>query len=171
MKAEIKLEIEKEDLNQELKNLVKKTAQDELKKMINEQAKEMVKEEINKILHPLVLQQLTEGEFYFNDSYLYGNTQTIDDKIKGMVTKYLNTSNYLYSKSGKTPSEKYMPSSSGGEKTSLISHIVSDSVRDYVDTEFAPKVREMINEIVQDKDKLQAVLKEQAKELVLEKMK
>jgi len=172
MKADIKLEIEKEDLNQELKSIVKKLVSEELKTMIKEQASKMIKDEINKILHPLVIQQLTEGHFDFNNSYysMADNKRTIDDKVKSMVVKYLNTPNYLYSKTAKFPSERYMVSSSIGNQP-LICHIISDSINDYVDTEFAPKVREMITEIIQDKDKLQSILKEQAKEIVLEKMK
>ena len=173
MEAKIELKIEKEDLYEELKNLVKKTAQEELKKMILEQAKEMVKEEINKIIHPLVIEQLTGGKFDFDNSYhsMSDKKESIDDRVKRMVIKYLNTPNYLYSRTSKKPSERYMPSSSGGEQTYLIKHIISDSITEYVDEEFSPKVREMISDIIKDKDKLQSILKEQAKEIVLEKMK
>ena len=69
MKAEIKLEIQKEDILEELSGLVRELAESEITKMIREQAQKMVQKEIDKILHPLVLSVLTDGKFDFNSGY------------------------------------------------------------------------------------------------------
>lgn len=172
MKAEIKLEIGKEDLIYELKELVRELAETEIKKMIREQANEMVKEEIDKILHPLVLKVLTEEKFDFNSGYhSYTHKASLDEKLKNMTIAYLNRPSYLYSRDKRKPSERYSESSSGGEKTALINHIVSDEIRLFVDTEFVPKVKEMIEALVTDKKKIEEALKEQTRQMVLEKIK
>jgi hypothetical protein len=171
MKAEIKLEIDKEDLTYELKELVKELAETEIKKMIRELANEMVKEEIDKILHPLVLKVLTEDKFDFNSGYMsFSHKATLDEKLKNMTIAYLNRPSYLYSRDKRKPSERYSASSSGGENTALINHIVSDEIRLFVDTEFVPKVKEMIESLVTDKKKIEDILKEQTRQMVLDKL-
>lgn len=172
MKAEIKLDIDKEDLSYELKELVRELAEGEIKKMIKELANEMVKQEIDKILQPLVLKVLTEDKFEFNSGYhSYTHQATLDEKLKNMTIAYLNRPSYLYSKDKRKPSERYSASSSGGESTALINHIVSDEIRLFVDTEFVPKVKEMIESLVTDKKKIEDALKEQTRQMVLERIK
>jgi hypothetical protein len=172
MKAEIKLDINKEDLTYELKELIRELSETEIKKMIREQANEMVRNEIDKILNPLVLRVLTEEKFDFNTGYHnYTNKATLDDKLRSMTISYLNRPSYLYSREKRNPSERYASSSSGGESTALINHIVSDEIKLFVDTEFVPKVKEMINSLVTDKKKIEDTLKEQTRQMVLEKLK
>lgn len=172
MKAEIKLEIQKEDILEELSGLVRELAESEITKMIREQAKKMVQKEIDKILHPLVLSVLTDGKFDFNSGYRdYKNKYSLDEKLKSITISYLNQPSYLYSKDKRIPSERYMKSSTGGEDTSLINHIVSDEIRLFVDTEFAPKVKQMVELFVTDKEKIEATLKEQTRQMVLERIK
>lgn len=169
MKAKVELEIDKDDLTYELKELVREIAESEIRGMIKQSAKEMVTAEIDKILHPLVLKVLTEEKFDFRTGYHdYNDKYSLDNKLKSMVVDYMNRPSYLYSSDRRTPSERYMPSSSGGDNMSLINHIVKDEIKFYVDTNFVPKVKALVEELVINKKQIEESLKEQTKKMVLQ---
>ena len=172
MKAKIELEINKDDLSYELKELVRELAEDEIRAMIKQQANEMVRAEIDKILHPLVIRVLTEDKFDFNTGYhSYTSKAKLDEKLESMVIGYMNRPSYLYSKDKRKPSERYAASSGGGENTPLINHIVSDEIKLFVDSEFLPKVTEMIKNFVTNKKKLEETFMAQAKQILADNLK
>lgn len=169
MNAKIELEITKEDLNYELESLIEQTCKAEITKLINEKAKEMVGAEIDKILQPLVLSVLTENKFEFESGYNgYIHKATLDDKLKSLVVKYLDRPTYAYSQTSQKPSERYKPSDSGKP---LLNRLVDDRIIAYIDDQFIPKIKPIVDSFLNEKNELEEVLKNKTRELLLNTIK
>lgn len=167
MNAKVELEISKNELSDELENLVREIAEQEIIKLVNKKANELVKNEIDKILQPLVLSVLTENKFDFETGYhSYLDKRKLDDKLKSMVVSYLDNPNYLYSRTSVKPSERYKP----GQGKPLLNHLVEDRIVAYIDEEFIPKIKPIVDNFLNEKKELEEFLKNKTKELLLNSM-
>lgn len=174
MKAKVELEIDKDDLSYELKELVAELATPEIKKMITSIALPLVKKEVDKILEPLVISTLSNEKLLFGSLDYYGgydkNLSTLDNRVSVFMKGFLNKTVYKYNDSSRRPSEKYMSSSSGSDDT-LITCIVKDAIREFLSNEFKPIVSEMLKTFISDREKMQEMYTQEAKKLLLETIK
>jgi hypothetical protein len=168
MKANITLEIRKEDLEYELRDLISEIASEEIKVMVRKQAQEMVREEVKKIISPIVdsyLQTAIVGEEYWSHHSNKPPRMEVDKYIKRTLQDYLDEPCYRYSKTSTKLSEKYMPSSSGGDRTTRAEHWILDKVREYADKELflkiENKVTETVKSVIPNDDDIQEIIKRQ----------
>jgi hypothetical protein len=174
MKANINLELSKDDLNCELENLVAEIAAEQIKKMVKDTAKELVEKEVKRIVSPIVdsyLQAAIVGREYECNSNHIPKCE-VDKYIKRTLQNYLDEPCYLYSKSSSNLSKRYKSSSSGGEKTTRAEHWIRDKVREYADTEIFFKIEKSIqvsiNKIAPSKEELNEIIKKEiSKKLML----
>lgn len=173
MKANINLEIDKEDLNEELRDLVKRIAASEIKEMVKSTAEQMVKEAVSEIVKPIVdeyLEQALVGRLHISHHEKGPNRRPVDDYIKWIITAYLDEPVYRYSDRDNTISGKFARSSSvsSGEKTRAEMWII-EKARKFADTElFAPlelKLQDVANKIIPSEEKLQEIIKAEVKTL------
>ncbi|MCC2250056.1 hypothetical protein JUJ52_08760 [Virgibacillus sp. AGTR] len=151
MKANINLEINKEDLNYELECLVSKVASEQVKKMVREQATDMVREEVEKIIAPIVdsyLKTAIVGEEYKPIHSDKPPRTEVDKYIKRTLQNYLDEPCFRYSNTASKLGEKYMPSSSGGTKTTRAEYWIMDKAREYADKELFSKIDSQIEETI-----------------------
>lgn len=151
MKANINLKINKEDLNYELECLVSKVASEQVKKMVREQATEMVREEVEKIIAPIVdsyLKTAIVGEEYKSIHSDKPPRTEVDKYIKRTLQNYLDEPCFRYSNTASKLGEKYMPSSSGGTKTTRAEYWIMDKAREYADKELFSKIDSQIEETI-----------------------
>lgn len=168
MKAKVELEIDKEDLLYELKELVSEKASPELKKMIKSHALPLITAEVDKVLLPVVASVLTNEDLSFNYGYHnYPNNDKLKNRVEAFTKSFLNKSVYDYNRDSKKPSERYAVSSSDSNDT-LITCIVKDSIREYINEEFKPIVSEMIKTFISNKAEMEELYKEEAKKLLAE---
>jgi hypothetical protein len=165
MKANITLEIRKEDLEYELQELISEIASEEIKAMVRKQAQEMVREEVKKIISPIVdsyLQTAIVGEEYSHHSNKPPRME-VDKYIKRTLQDYLDEPCYKFSRDSSKLSEKYRPSSSGGDRTTRAEHWIMDKTRAYVDKELFIKIESRIEEtvksIIPKEEQIQEIIK------------
>lgn len=146
MKANINLELNKEDLNYELQQLIAVTAQEEITNMVRETAKQLVEEEVKKIIAPIVdsyLKNAIVGHPYeYNSDHI--PQCEVNQFIERTLKRYLDEPCYLYSSSSNILSERYKHSS--GDRTTRAELWITDKVKEYADKEIYTKV----NKIIQD---------------------
>lgn len=166
MKANITLEIDKEDLNYELEKLVSNIASEQIEKLVKEKAAEMVEQEVKRIIAPIVdsyLQTVVVGEEYKSYHSNKPPRTDVDTYIKRTLQNYLDEPCYRYSKTASKMSEKYMPSSSRGDQTTRAEYWIMDKVREYADSELFQKIdvkiTETIKAIVPSQDEIQEIIK------------
>ncbi|MEK5524112.1 hypothetical protein [Heyndrickxia sp. FSL W8-0423] len=166
MKANISLEIGKEDLEYELQNLVSQIASEEIERMVKQQAQEMVKEEVKKIISPIVddyLKTVIVGEEYQSYHSSKPPRLEVDKYIKRVLQDYLDEPCYKFSRDSSKLSEKYRPSSSGGDRTTRAEHWINDKVKQYVDKELFQKIENRIEETVKavtpNEEEIQEIIK------------
>lgn len=166
MKAKVELEISKEDLEYELKELVSETAKPDIKKMIKTHAQPLIEAEVDKVLLPMVASVLTNEDLTFNYGYHdYPNDDKLKNRVESFTKQFLNKSVYLYSKTSTKPSDRYKSSNHGN---TLIHSIVFDCIKEYIDEEFKPQVSEMVKTFMTNKKEMEILFKEQAKKLLEE---
>ncbi len=174
MKANVQLEIDKDDLSYELKELISELATPEIKKMIKEIALPLVKKEVDKILEPLVVSTLSSEQLLFGSLDYYSgydkSLSTLDNRVKAFMLGFLNKTVYKYNDSSRKPSEKYMTSSSDSDDT-LITCVVKDAIKEFISNEFKPIVGEMLKSYISDIEKMKEIYTNEAKKLVLETIK
>lgn len=173
MKANVVLEIEKEDLNYELKELISEIASTEIRKMVKETAQRLVEEEVKSIISPIVnsyLEEAVVGREYTSAYDRIPNRRDVDKYIKTVLMNYLDEPCYLYSKSSNKLAERYTPSSQGGEKTTRAEHWIMDKTRKYAETELFAVLDEMLKEvaskIIPSEERIQEIIKAELKNLV-----
>ncbi|MDY0394757.1 hypothetical protein ACFSMW_06765 [Virgibacillus halophilus] len=171
MKANIALEINKNDLNYELEKLVTRIASEEIEIMVREQAQQMVKEEVKKIISPIVdsyLNNAVVGEEYQSYHSSKPPRSEVDKYIKRVLQDYLDEPCYEFSKSSSKLSEKYRPSASGGTRTTRAEHWIADKARKYVDEELFKKMEMKIEETVKlvtpNEEEVQEIIKREIRE-------
>lgn len=164
MKANINLEIGKEDLNYELENLVSQIASEQIEKLVKEKAESMVEQEVKRIIAPIVdsyLQTIIVGEEHLSYHSTKPRRTDVDTYIKRTLQKYLDEPCYKYSKTSNTLSGRYMPSS--GDKTTRAEHWIMDKVREYADNELFQKidkrVEETVKSVIPNDEEIQAIIK------------
>lgn len=170
MKANINLEIGKEDLNYELSNLVSEIASEEIEKMVKAKAAALVEQEIKRIIAPIVDSYLENA--LVGRSYGYHSSdpsrRPVDDYIKSILIKYLDEPCYLYSKTSSKLSERYRPSSSGGTSTTRAEYWIQDKTRRFVDEELfvkmENKIKETVSAVTPSEDEIQEIIKREIKE-------
>lgn len=166
MRGKVELEITAEDLQHQLRELVKETAGEEMTKMIRQTAEELVRKEIEKILEPLVLEVLTNEEFDFRDSYCgYKSKVELDDRIKSYVIGFLDQPCFEYSKSSSKPSERLHPSSQQ-DACSRLEYFLVFAIERYFDKHINEKMNVLVQKYLVDKGALQEIAKGQMKELL-----
>ena len=174
MKAKVELEIDKDDLSYELKELIAELATPEIKKMITSIALPLVKKEVDKILEPLVISTLSEEKLLFGTLDYYGgydkHLSMLDNRVNAFMKGFLNKTVYKYNENSRKPSEKYMSSSSNNDDT-LITCIVKDAIREFLNSEFKLIITEMIKTFISDKEKMKEVYIQETKKLLLETIK
>lgn len=175
MQTEININIEPEELKYELREAIKEMAGIELKAMIRDYAKQIVKEEVDKFIEPLVMQFLNEDGFKFTYGgyHDYSKTQNIKSRIKDVVSNYFDEQVYSYSKTSAKMSERYMTCSSGsrsGSPTRIQAYIL-DTIVDYFDNNFKERIAGELDDIVDNKNKIEEAVKSQLQQLVNAKLK
>ena len=172
MKATVNLEIDKEDLNYELKELIAEIASSEVTRLVRETAQKMVEEEVKKIVGPIVDKYLETAlvgrEFNYHEKNI--SKRPVDEYIQCVINKYLSEPVYHYSKTSNDLSKKYMPSSSGGEKKTRAEQWVTEKAQQYVDNElFAileAKLNEVAKHIIPSEERIQEIIKAEMKRMV-----
>lgn len=171
MKANISLEIDKDDLNYELEKVVSDIASEQVEKMVKEKASAMVEEEVKRIIAPIVdsyLKTVIVGEEHRSYHSDKPPRTEVDNYIKRTLQKYLDEPCYRYSKTASKMSEKYRPSSSGGDKTTRAEYWIMDKVREYADSELFQKIdvkiSETIKAIVPSQEEIQEIIKREIQE-------
>lgn len=169
MKANINLEISKEDLNYELENLVAEIASEQIEKMVREKAESMVEQEVKRIIAPIVdsyLQTVIVGEEYQSHHSNKPPRTNVDTYIQRTLQKYLDEPCYRYSKSSSELSERYKPSS--GDKTTRAEYWIMDKVREYADNELFQKidkrVEETVKSVIPNEQEIQEIIKREIQE-------
>ncbi|CAM4018363.1 hypothetical protein [Mesobacillus zeae] len=166
MKANINLEISKEDLNYELENLVSQIASEQIGKLVKEKAESMVEQEVKRIIAPIVdsyLQTIIVGEEDFSYHCTKPRRTDVDTYIKKTLQKYLDEPCYKYSKTSNTLSGRYMKSSPSGDKTTRAEHWIMDKTREYADNELFQKidkrVEETVKSVIPNEEEIQEIIK------------
>lgn len=169
MKANINLEIDKEDLNYELRNLVEEIAADEIEKLVKTHAEQMVKEEVKRIISPIVdsyLESADVGREYSYHSDVVSR-RNVDEYIKTIIIRYLDEPVYLYSRSSSKLSERYNKSSEKSEATRS-ERWVNEKAREFVDKELFVKLENRIDEVVKSlvpsEEKINEIIKNELHE-------
>lgn len=172
MKANVNLEIDKEDLNYELKELIAEIASNEITRMVRETAQKLVEDEVKRIIAPIVDKYLENALVGRNYNYHERNIseRPVDDYIAIVMRKYLDEPVYHYSKTSNELSKKYMPSSSGGEKKTRAEQWVTEKAQQYVDKELFPILEQHLNEIassiIPSDERIQEIIKAEMKRMV-----
>ncbi|EQB35027.1 hypothetical protein M948_18145 [Virgibacillus sp. CM-4] len=167
MKANINLEINKEDLNYELECLVSEVASDQVEKMVREQATEMVREEVEKIISPIVdsyLKTAIVGEEYKSFHSDKPPRTEVDQYIKRTLQNYLDEPCFVFDKNSNKLSKKYMKSSDG-DRTTRAEHWIMDKAREYADKELFSKIdsqiEETIKSVIPTGEQIQEIIKQE----------
>lgn len=168
MKANISLEMSKDDLHYELQNLVSEIASEEIEKMVKEQAQELVKEELKKIISPIVdsyLQTAIVGEEYQSFHSKKPPRTEVDRYIRRTLQDYLDEPCFTFSKSSEKLSERYKPSSDRG--TTRAEYWIFDKVEEYAKTELYQKINKQVEEIARavlpNEEEIQEIIKREVK--------
>jgi hypothetical protein len=171
MKANISLEISKEDLNYELENLVSEIASEHIGKLVKDKAESMVEHEVKRIIAPIVdsyLKTVIVGEEHRSYHSDKPPRTDVDTYIKRTLQKYLDEPCYHYSKTASKLSEKYRPSSSGGTNTTRAEYWIMDKVREYADKELFQKIdariAETVTAILPSEDEIQKIIRREIQE-------
>lgn len=164
MKANISLEISKEDLNHELENLISEIASEQVEKLVKEKAESMIEQEVKRIIAPIVdsyLQTVIVGEEYRSYHSDKPPRTDVDTYIKRTLQKYLDEPCYRYSESSNTLSGRYMPSS--GDRTTRAEYWIMDKVKEYADTELFQKIdnriEETVKSVIPNEEEIQEIIK------------
>lgn len=167
MKANVTLEIDKEDLNYELRELVRELAGEEVRRMVKAQAQSMVEEEVKRIVAPIVDEYLRDAEVgrehisYHDKGPRRGN---VDAFIKRIIKDYLDEPVYVYSKLSEKISERYhiTSSKSMSDKTRAELWVIQKSI-EFVDKNVFPALEERIKKvaevIVPSEEKIQELIR------------
>lgn len=173
MHARIDLEIDKEDLNYELQKLVAEIASEEITMMVKETAQKLVEEEVKRIIAPIVdsyLENAVVGREYTSHYDRFPNRREVDKYIKAVLMNYLDEPVYLYSESSTKLSERYMPSSKGGGKTTRAESWIIDKTKKYAETEIFGRIDERLQEvakqIIPNEERMQAIIQAELKKLI-----
>lgn len=170
MKANINLELSKSDLNYELECLVSEIASEQVNKLVKEKAEELVENEVKRIIEPIVdsyLRTVVVGEEYRSMYDDKPPRSDVDKYIKRILQNYLDEPCFVFSKTSSKLGERYMPSSSGGSKTTGAEYWIIDKVREYTNTELFEKIEDAIDnkikQIVPSEDQIQEIIKNEIK--------
>ena len=172
MEANIILKIEKEDLNNELNELVVSLASEEVSRMVRQVAQEMVEKEVKRIVAPIVDKYLETALVGREFNYHEGNIskRPVDEYIQSVLNKYLSEPVYHYSKTSNDLSKKYAPSSSGGERKTRAEQWVTEKAEQYVDKELFPrlerKLTDITTQIIPSDERIQEIIKAELKRMV-----
>ncbi|WP_211750103.1 hypothetical protein [Paenibacillus sp. Marseille-Q4541] len=165
MKANVNLEIDKDDLSYELNALVREVAEEEIRKMVKQQAEALVKEEIKRIIAPIVdeyLQDAQVGREHISYHDKGPSRRNIDDFIKRIIKDYLDEPVYLYSKDAERISERYNKSSQPYDKTRAELWVINKTIK-FVDSEVFPaleaRLKEVADVIVLNEEQVQEIIK------------
>ena len=172
MKANIEIEIGSEEITYSLKEVIREIAETEIKQMVRQSAKDMVEIEVKNIIGPIIDKYL--ADILVGRKYEYHNQgpyQTeVDKYIKAVLVKYLDEPCYAYSKTSTKLSEKYHPSSQGGDKVTRAEHWIIDKTREYAETvlfvKLDKKIQEVSNKLIPNEEKMNEMIKENLKVLL-----
>lgn len=151
MKANIALEIDKDDLNYELENLVSSIAAEEIKKMVRKKAEALVEQEVKKIIGPIVdsyLNKVIIGEEFASIHSNRPSRTEVDRYIKRVLQDYLDEPCFTFNKDSNELAKRYMKSSSRGERTTRAERWVMDKTREFADKELFAKIESQIEKTV-----------------------
>jgi hypothetical protein len=168
MNGEVKMEmnISDEELQYQVKQLVRELCESEIKKMIKNTAQSMVDKEISKIIHPLVLSELTEGKHDFIGNYHnYKHKGTLDSKLRIMIKKQLDLPVYNYNPEAKKLSQKYTAAHSDSNP-SLIEMVVKNEAEKIIFSTVVPEVETLVKKFIQDKEEIAKLVASKSKELL-----
>jgi hypothetical protein len=172
MKANINLELGKDDLKYELENLVSEIASEQIEKLVRQKAEYMVEQEVKKIIAPIVdsyLQTVIVGEEHLSYHSNKPPRTDVDTYIKRTLQNYLDEPCYRYSKLSNKLSERYAHSS--GDKTTRAEYWIMDKVEEYVNNELFNKLETKINEIIKSITPNDEQIQEIIKKEIMEKFK
>ncbi|NYV64613.1 hypothetical protein HYI36_05045 [Bacillus sp. Gen3] len=150
MKANVNLEISKEDLNDELRHLISEIASDEIRRMVREESDQMIKEEIKRIVSPIVDSYLESAQVGRENISYHSNDisrRHVDEYIKRLIVSYLDEPVYLYSRDSSELSKRYWKASDKNDKTRA-ERWVNEKARSFVDNELFRKIEIRIEEVV-----------------------
>ncbi|MCM3783690.1 hypothetical protein M3231_11965 [Neobacillus mesonae] len=165
MKANVNLEIDKDDLSYELNALVREIAEEEVRKMVKQHAEALVKEEIKRIIAPIVddyLESAEVGRKHISYHEKGPSRRNIDDFVKRIIKDYLDEPVYLYSKDSEKISEKYNISSQKHDKTRAELWVINKTIK-FVDNEVFPaleaRLKEVAEAILPNEKQMQEIIK------------
>jgi hypothetical protein len=172
VKANIEIEIGSEEIGYSLKEVIREIAENEIKQMVRQSAKEMVEQEVRNIIAPIIDKYLSD--ILVGRKYEYHNQapyQTeVDKYIKAVLVKYLDEPSYAYSKTSNKLSERYAPSSSGGNKVTRAELWIIDKTREYAETELFvkldKKIQDVSNRLIPNEEKMNEMIKDNLKALL-----
>jgi hypothetical protein len=170
MKANINLEIYKEDLNCELENLVSEIASEQIKKLVKEKAEKLVEQEVKRIVSPIVdsyLEDAQVGREYISYHSNDVSRRNVDEYIKRIIKDYLDEPVYLYSKDSSELSKRYWKSSEKSGKTRA-ERWVTEKARRFVDNELFVKIENTMDQVVKtlipSEETINEIIKNEVKE-------
>lgn len=170
MKTTVNIEIEPEDLRYELTEVIEKLTSDELRKMVNTYGRKKVASRIDDLLEPIVMSCLTGKNFQERlDTYM-SEKKSVEQIIHREIVKYFDASSYVYSKTA-TNIDDYAHPGSGGYNETRLGLYIQMIVRKYINDNFTELVTNKLNEIIENKEKLEAMVNEQLSLLVNAKLK
>lgn len=172
MKAKIDIEIGSEDINYTLKEVIEEIAESEIKQIVRQSAKEIVEQEVKNIIAPIIekyLENVLVGRKYEYHNQAPYQTE-VDQYIKAVLVKYLDEPSYAYSKTSNKLSERYAPSSSGGNKVTRAELWIIDKTREYAETELFvkldKKIQDVAGKLIPNEEKMNEMIKENLKVLL-----
>lgn len=163
MKANISLELTKEDLEYEVQNLISEIAKNEIKNIVRSKADQMIEEELKDKISPIVEAYLENAKIKYDS-----RDRNIDTYISGIIKDYLDEKVYVYSKSSDKLSEVYKKSSDNSGKSTRASMWVTKKAIESVDTYFYEEIQNLVEEKVKQiaptKEEIEEIIKREIKE-------
>lgn len=169
LKANINLELSKEDLNYELQNLVSEIATEQIKKMVKKEAESMVKQEVKRIISPIVdsyLENALVGREYISYHSNDISRRNVDEYIKSIIVSYLDEPVYVYSKNSSELSKRYWKSSDNSDKTRA-ERWVNEKAKEFIDNGLFKNIESEIEDIVKSltpsEEEIQEIIKREVR--------
>jgi hypothetical protein len=165
MKANITLELSKDDLNYELENLISEIASDQINSMVRKTAEELVRKEVQRIIAPIVDNYLETAlvgrEYEYHGSHI--TRRPVDEFIKRVIIDYLDEPCYVYDDKSSKLHEKYNTSSHGGSKTTRAELWVIEKARKYTKEELFGEldknIENKLKTLLPTKDEINEIIK------------
>jgi len=170
MKANINLELDKEDLTYELSNLVSEIATKDITRLVKEKAEKMIEQEIERIISPIVdnyLQNALIGREHlsYHDNSSIHRTD-VNKYIERTLQRYLDEPSYRFSNTSSEMSKRYMKSSDKGSKTRAelwVNEKVIKCVDEVLFKKMEDKIEATISEIVPTEEMIEEIIKREIK--------